>query len=131
MGKKKKRIDTSSDSQPLRSNAFADLADRLPKDLPRQSESPQQEAGKAEVIRSEKRPYSVARTKKGGYHLAFEKRAKGKGVTVLRGVSGDAGALLSELKKRCGAGGSVDGDAVEVQGDHRKAIEYCLRERGV
>lgn len=129
--KDKKRVETSPQSEPLRANPFAELADRLPKDLPKHSEIPQQEPGKAEIIRRKKRPYQVARTRKGGYNLAFEHRAKGKGVTVLQGVSGDAEALLSELKKRCGAGGAAREDAVEIQGDQRKAIEFYLREQGL
>lgn len=129
--KNKKRIDTGPSFEPLRNNPFAEFADRLPKDLPKQGREPRQENPKAEIIRPRKHPYQIARTRKGGYDLAFENRAKGKGVTVLRGVTGNAEALLSELKKRCGAGGTVREGAVEIQGDHRKAIEFYLREQGV
>ena len=50
---------------------------------------------------------------------------KGKGVTVIRGLGlgADAlAALATELKKRCGSGGSVQDDAIEIQGDHRDVI---------
>ena len=50
---------------------------------------------------------------------------------MLRRVTGDLETLLSELKKRCGAGGTVREDAIELQGDHRKAIEFYLREQGL
>lgn len=129
--KNKNRMGTGTSSEPLLDNPFAQFADRLPKDLPKQGHVPQEERAKAEIIRTGKRAYAVERTRKGGYNLAFENRAKGKGVTVLRGVTGDAEALLRELKKRCGAGGTVHDDAVEVQGDQRKAIEFYLREQGM
>jgi translation initiation factor 1 (eIF-1/SUI1) len=47
---------------------------------------------------------------------------------VIRNVDGDAEALLSVLKKRCGAGGVVREGAVEVQGDHRTKVEAFLAE---
>ncbi|MGI9245591.1 MAG: translation initiation factor Sui1 [Steroidobacteraceae bacterium] len=53
------------------------------------------------------------------------KGRNGKGVTVIRGVplSGEAlEALATRLKKRCGSGGTVDGDAIEIQGDHRDLL---------
>lgn len=127
----KQRIDMSTASEPLRNNPFTAFADRLPKDLPKQGQMPEAEPARAEIIRPRKRPYAVARARKGGYNLAFENRAKGKGVTVLRGVTGDAETLLSELQKRCGAGGTVREDSIEIQGDHRKAIEFYLREQRV
>jgi len=127
----RKRLDTSPPSEPLRSTPFADLAERLPRDLPPQGQHPPQTEPRAEILRPRKRPYQVARTRKGAYDLAFENRARGKGVTVLRRVTGDLETLLSELKKRCGAGGTVREDAIELHGDHRKAIEFYLREQGL
>ncbi len=50
---------------------------------------------------------------------------KGKGVTVIAGLP-LAPAQLEELatrfKKRCGSGGTVDGDRIEIQGDHRDTL---------
>lgn len=58
----------------------------------------------------------------------------GKTVTVVRGLPerGEPLAVLAgELKRLCGAGGTVTGDgAVEVQGDHRERIAERLRARG-
>lgn len=57
----------------------------------------------------------------------------GKVVTVVRGlpVRGPALATLAaDLKKRCGAGGAVKGDVIEIQGDHRDRIAAALRALG-
>ena len=65
--------------------------------------------------------------------LAIEKRKKGKLVTVIRGLSPEANdltALLSRLKNSCGAGGTLDGDAVEIQGDHLDRLRTLLMEIG-
>jgi translation initiation factor 1 len=57
----------------------------------------------------------------------------GKTVTVVRGLS-DRGAALEvraqELKRLCGAGGTVRGGAIEVQGDHRERIAERLKGLG-
>lgn len=50
---------------------------------------------------------------------------KGKGVTVITGLplTGDAlEALATQLKKRCGSGGTVRDGVVEIQGDHRETL---------
>lgn len=61
------------------------------------------------------------------------KGRKGKGVTVVSGVplAGDAlEALATQLKKRCGSGGTVKDGVIEVQGDHRDVIVAELQGRG-
>lgn len=58
---------------------------------------------------------------------------KGKGVTVITGVPlvGEAlVALATELKKRCGSGGTVREGTIEIQGDHRDLIVAELEARG-
>jgi len=58
---------------------------------------------------------------------------RGKVVTVIRGLPGDGTALLAlaaELRRLCGAGGTVKGDAVEIQGDHRERVAEWLRSLG-
>lgn len=120
----KKRVDVSGEVRPLTDNPLATLAERaahLPSNRQTASDTT------LSPSRAERLPYHVAKTRKGGLPVFVEKRAKGKTVTVIRNVSGDAEALLRKLKKRCGAGGVVrDGD-VEVQGDHRAAVEDYLR----
>lgn len=62
-----------------------------------------------------------------------EKRKKGKVVTVVRGLEAadnDLPALLKTLKNHCGAGGNIDGDTVEIQGDHRDRVAAKLAEIG-
>jgi len=61
------------------------------------------------------------------------KGRKGKGVTVITGLAMDQAALqrlAKELKRRCGAGGTVKGDAIEIQGDHRDLLVEELTKRG-
>ena len=65
--------------------------------------------------------------------LAVEKRKKGKVVTVIRGLpvaSNDLPALLSRLKSQCGAGGAIQEDCLEIQGEQFERIRDLLRELG-
>ena len=58
---------------------------------------------------------------------------KGKGVTVITGLAlatKDLEALASQLKKRCGSGGTVDADRIEIQGDHRDILVTELANQG-
>ena len=70
--------------------------------------------------------FFVQRTKKGKLPISYENRAKGKKVTVIANVSGDANILLQELKKKIGVGGVVRGETVELQGDHQVQVEKFL-----
>lgn len=57
----------------------------------------------------------------------------GKVVTVISGVAlGSAGLakLASDLKKRCGCGGSVNENRIEIQGEHRDVLVAELAFRG-
>jgi translation initiation factor 1 len=66
-------------------------------------------------------------------NLAIEKRKKGKVVTVIRGLSArtdDLAALLSTLKNQCGAGGTLDGDTLELQGNHLDRLRKLLGDTG-
>jgi translation initiation factor 1 len=64
----------------------------------------------------------------------FRERAGrgGKVVTVVRGLPLGAAlsGLLTDLKRLCGAGGTVKGDAIELQGDHRERLAAHLRTQG-
>jgi translation initiation factor 1 len=61
-----------------------------------------------------------------------ERSRKGRGgktVTVISNVPGDEAelqALLKSLKTICGAGGTVKGGVLEVQGDHREKLAQHL-----
>ena len=58
---------------------------------------------------------------------------KGKGVTVISGLGlapPELEALATELKKRCGSGGSVANGRIEIQGDHRDRLVEELTRRG-
>ena len=56
----------------------------------------------------------------------------GKVVTVIRGLPPGAALrdLAADLKRMCGAGGTVKDGALEVQGDHRDRLAGELRTRG-
>ena len=57
----------------------------------------------------------------------------GKGVTVVRGLALDAGALAAlgkQLKAACGSGGTVKDGMIEVQGDHRERVMAALKSLG-
>jgi translation initiation factor 1 len=65
--------------------------------------------------------------------LNVEKRRRGKVVTVIRGLSADANdlpSLLSLLKARCGAGGAIQDDKLEIQGAQVERISALLNELG-
>lgn len=58
----------------------------------------------------------------------------GKTVTSVSGIPGseaDVAAMLKALKQLCGAGGSVNGWVVEIQGDHRERVRVYLEGRGL
>jgi translation initiation factor 1 len=57
----------------------------------------------------------------------------GKGVTTVSGLPlalPDLETLASELKRRCGSGGTVRNGVIEIQGDHREAIVAALLKLG-
>jgi translation initiation factor 1 len=61
------------------------------------------------------------------------KGRKGKAVTVITGVPLDEQELqklAADLKRKCGAGGTVKGNTIEIQGDHRDLLVAELTERG-
>lgn len=70
----------------------------------------------------------------GVVRLARERKGRGgKVVTLVAGVPGDGAALAAlaqDLKRACGAGGTVEGDVIVIQGDHRDRLEAKLRALG-
>jgi translation initiation factor 1 len=68
----------------------------------------------------------------GGIRLRLDRRASGRVVTVVTGLPGgpaQVAALARELKAACGAGGTVKGGSLELQGDHRDRVEEALTAR--
>jgi translation initiation factor 1 len=65
--------------------------------------------------------------------LRREKRPKGKLVTVVAGLDSqgnDLPGLATMLKTRCGTGGTVKDDRIELQGDQLDAAEAALQALG-
>lgn len=61
--------------------------------------------------------------------LKVEKRPKGKVVTSVKGLDpsgNDLESLAAQLKTRCGTGGTVKEDTIELQGDHLAKVETAL-----
>ncbi len=57
----------------------------------------------------------------------------GKAVSVVDGLplaEKDLKALAKQLKKRCGVGGSVKGESIEIQGEARELLKSELEKRG-
>jgi translation initiation factor 1 len=57
----------------------------------------------------------------------------GKSVSVITGLplnDGQLTQLATELKRRCGSGGSVQSGNIEIQGDHRDLLVAELNQRG-
>src|SRR5688500_1972983 len=58
---------------------------------------------------------------------------KGKSVTVIAGLGlpqAQMEALATQFKKRCGCGGTVAEDRIEIQGDHRDLLVQELTRLG-
>ena len=65
--------------------------------------------------------------------VRVERRTYNKPVTIVEGFdasSVDVSEVASTLKTQLGAGGTVDGGTIEVQGDHEDRVPDLLREEG-
>jgi len=61
------------------------------------------------------------------------KGRKGKGVTIVTGVplpTDELSELAKQLKAKCGAGGTLKQEVIEIQGDHRDTVVRLLEEKG-
>jgi len=61
------------------------------------------------------------------------KGRKGAGVTIVRGLPmapDELTKFAKTLKKKCGVGGAVKGDAIELQGDQRERLKPELERAG-
>ena len=52
-------------------------------------------------------------------------------VTGLPGAEQEKVDLARALKSACGTGGTVKSGVLELQGDHREAVEAALHSRGI
>jgi translation initiation factor 1 len=65
--------------------------------------------------------------------LRVEKRKAKRVVTVVAGLSSDdsdLAALLAKLKSGCGAGGTLEGENLVIQGDQAERVAVILRAIG-
>lgn len=65
--------------------------------------------------------------------VRVESRRYGKPMTIVEGFEDttiDLEELASGLKQQLGAGGTVEGETIEIQGDHRRRLPALLREEG-
>ena len=80
------------------------------------------------------RPAAKSGVPNDGVIRIFRERGgrNGKVVTVVRGLPSGVAlpALAADLKRLCGAGGTVKGGVLEIQGDHRERLAERLREQG-
>lgn len=61
------------------------------------------------------------------------KGRKGSGVSIITGIpleGAELKKLAKTLKQKCGSGGTVKGDTVEIQGDHRNTLLTELQKKG-
>lgn len=69
-----------------------------------------------------------------GIRLRLDRRASNRVVTAVTGLPGtvdEIAALAKSLKAACGTGGTLKDGTLELQGDHREAIERHLASRGL
>ncbi|MBX3467638.1 MAG: translation initiation factor [Planctomycetes bacterium] len=88
-------------------------------------------AGGAEP--DKKRPGWTAPPAEQRIRVREEKRAQGKIVTVASGFrmsEADLKTLAKDLKAHCGAGGTAEGDTIEVQGRHQAKVVARLERAG-
>lgn len=75
-------------------------------------------------------------TSKGDGIVRIHKETKGRkgaGVSIIKGLDlapKELKTLCSDLKKKCGCGGSVKGTSIEIQGDVRDRLKTELEKRG-
>lgn len=85
-------------------------------------------------IKKEKSPPSIKPQSDGVVRIQRQVSGrKGSGVSVITGLGLEEKALqqlASELKKRCGCGGSVKGFNIEIQGEKRELLKQLLEQKG-
>ena len=84
--------------------------------------------------RRDKSSQNVRAAKAPGIRLELDRRAAGRVVTVVTGLSGivpDVAGLARALKAACGAGGTFKQGRMEIQGDQRDRVATELERRGL
>lgn len=121
----KKRKDRTASGETPDENPFAALAG-IADALPGRKEAPAPPQSREGLAPREGLPWKVRRTRKGGWPLSVERRKGGKWVTILDRIEGDGKALLRELKRRLGSGGSFRDGTIELQGQQEGAVAAFL-----
>ena len=79
------------------------------------------------------KPLPITPPEKQTATIRLEKRKKGKWVTAVGGLDPTGKhlqELLTSLKNACGAGGTIQEDSIEIQGDHVERVVILLKEKG-
>lgn len=128
MRRKKEKIDTSPEPEPLLDNPFARLLGGANAETSKNAPQKEIQTAITKSVPAAPVPqFKIARTKKGGFPIHVEKRGGGKCVTVVERLSGDLPQLLKDLRKLCGSGGTLREDAIELQGDHCEKLEAYFK----
>ena len=73
---------------------------------------------------------------RGDGNILIRRETKGRGGKIVTAISGlplnqsELASLLSELKRLCGAGGTVKDGSIEIQGEHNDVLRQELSKRG-
>ncbi len=64
--------------------------------------------------------------------VTSDRKRYGKRITLISGISRDVDVkfLLKQLKTKLACGGTMKGDTIELQGDHRRQIKKVLAKLG-
>lgn len=121
-----RRVVYDSDAvQPGRCPTCGKRRDRCSCDAPR---------GPARRTSADTAPRTASVPRDGVVRLLRDRKSRGgKTVTIIAGLPGSPAELerlASELKRLCGTGGTLRGDAVEIHGDLRDRLKIELEKRG-
>ena len=76
----------------------------------------------------------LSRTSGTGTVKMRRERRRGKALIVVfetRMSKSTLQSFLKEIRKSCGAGGTIKGDTIEIQGDHRDKIQALFEGQGI